>query len=158
MSPVGAPDPPPSLACAHQVLSTVPPLMQEIRARMREAAPAGLSVPQFRMLIFARNHPGASVTDVAAHLGVTVPTASVAVDRLVRQGLLSAPLTPDNRRRRSIDLTPSGMRAVERALVSTTDAFSQRLSALSSAELALVRDAMALLQRWLAPRAPGADA
>jgi DNA-binding MarR family transcriptional regulator len=125
---------------------------------MRGAAPAGMSVPQFRMLIFARNRPGASVTDVASHLGVTVPTASVAVDRLVRPGLLEAPQTPDNRRRRSIVLTPVGARAVDRALGSTTDAFAQRLAALSTPELQLVQQALALLQRELAPQLPGPDA
>jgi len=144
--------------CASRVLATVPPLMQEIRAQMREAAPAGISVPQFRMLIFARNHGGASVTDVASHLGVTVPTASVAVDRLVRQGLLRAPVTPDNRRRRSIAVTPAGARLVEQALARTTGAFADRLAAMSDDEFALVQQALALLEQHLSPRTPGADA
>jgi DNA-binding MarR family transcriptional regulator len=148
----------PSVDCARQVLTVVPPLMQEIRIEMRGAAPAGMSVPQFRMLIFARNRPGASVTEVASHLGVTVPTASVAVDRLVRQGLLHAPHAQGNRRRRSIELTPMGAGAVDHALASTTDAFAQRLAALSSNELQLVQQAMALLQRELAPQRPGPDA
>lgn len=153
---MSAPETP--LDCARRVLSAVPPLMQEIRAEMRNAAPAGLSVPQFRVLVYAGNHPGASVSDIAAHLGVTLPTASVAVDRLVRQGLLQAPLTPDNRRRRSIELTAAGTRAVSHALASTTDAFAQRLADLKPQDLALVRQALVLLERQLAPRAPGADA
>jgi DNA-binding MarR family transcriptional regulator len=144
--------------CARRVLSAVPPLMQEIRAEMRNAAPAGLSVPQFRVLVYAGNHPGASVSDIAAHLGVTLPTASVAVDRLVRQGLLQAPPTPDNRRRRSIELTAAGTHAVSHALASTTDAFAQRLADLNPQDLALVRQALVLLEQQLAPRAPGADA
>ena len=144
--------------CARRVLAAVPPLMQQIRAEMRDAAPAGLSVPQFRLLVFARNCPGGSVTEAAFHLGVTVPTASVAVDRLVRQGLLDAPLTPDNRRRRAICLTADGEQAVDRALECTTDAFAQRLAALSGPELQMVQHAMALLQRELAPHTPGTDA
>jgi DNA-binding MarR family transcriptional regulator len=148
----------PSRDCASHVLAAVPPLMQEIRAEMRSAAPAGLSIPQFRALIFARNHPGASVTELAAHLGITVPTASVTVDRLVRQKLLLAHVTPDNRRRRSLALTAAGAKAVDTALAATTDAFAQRLSALSAEDLGLVQRALQMLQHWLAPRTPGADA
>ncbi len=131
--------------------------MQEIRAEMRSAAPEGLSIPQFRALIFARNHPGASVSEIAAHLGVTLPTASVSVDRLVRQGLLEAPVVPDNRRRRSVGLTPAGAQLVERAWSATTDAFARRLGGLSADELQLVQRALALLEEHVAPRVPGAD-
>jgi DNA-binding MarR family transcriptional regulator len=148
----------PSHDCARAVLAAVPPLMQEIRAEMRQAAPAGLSIPQFRALIFARNHPGASVSELAAHLGITVPTASVAVDRLVRQKLLRAPVSPDNRRRRSLQVTEAGSRAVDAAWASTTDAFARRLDSLAAHELLLVQQALALLQRRMAPREPGADA
>jgi DNA-binding MarR family transcriptional regulator len=158
VSALPSPDAEPSHACARGVLASVPPLMQEIRARMREAAPAGLSIPQFRALIFARNHPGASLSELAAHLGITVPTASVAVDRLVRQKLLRAPVSPDNRRRLSLQLTRAGARAVDTAWAATTEAFARRLDGLSSQELALVQQALALLQRQLAPREPGADA
>ena len=144
--------------CASRMLATVPPLMQQIRAEMRAAAPAGMSIPQFRALIFARNQSGASVTELAAHLGVTVPTASVMVDRLVRQKLLRARVTPDNRRRRSLALTAAGMRAVQAALTITTDAFAQRLAALTDEELALVQHALQLLHHRLAPHTPGTDA
>lgn len=144
--------------CARSVLAAVPPLMQEIRAEMRLAAPAGMSIPQFRALIFTRNHPGASVSELAAHLGITVPTASVAVDRLVRQKLLRAPVSLQNRRRRSLELTAAGARAVESARAATTEAFARRLDGLSESELSLVQQALALLQGRLAPRQPGDDA
>jgi len=147
-----------SLECARGVLAAIPPLMQEIRAEMRSAAPAGMSVPQFRALIFARNHPGASVTELAAHLGITVPTASVAVDRLVRQKLLRAPLQPDNRRRRALQLTAAGQQAVETAWAATTEAFAQRLQGLPADELSRIQQALALLLHRLSPREPGADA
>lgn len=135
------------LGCARRVIAVVPPLMREIRSEMRRAAPAALTVPQFRILIFARHHPGASISDVAAHLGVTLPTASVAVDRLVRQALLQAPQTPDNRRRRSLDLTPEGARIVADAMNATTAAFARRLAALDAADRALVEQALAVLER-----------
>lgn len=132
--------------------------MQEIRSQMRQAVPAGLSVPQFRVLILARRKPGASVSDVAAHLGVTLPTASVAVDRLVKQGLLTIDITPDNRRRRSIGLTPQGARVVTQAQARTTRALADRLAPLSTRQLATLQEALTLLEVHLAPDTIGTDA
>jgi DNA-binding MarR family transcriptional regulator len=125
---------------------------------MRQAVPAGLSVPQFRVLILARRKPGASVSDVAAHLGVTLPTASVAVDRLVKQGLLTIDITPDNRRRRSIGLTPQGTRVVTQAQARTTRALADRLAPLSLRQLATLQEALTLLEVHLAPDTIGTDA
>jgi DNA-binding MarR family transcriptional regulator len=132
--------------------------MQEIRSQMRQAVPAGLSVPQFRVLILARRKPGASVSDVAAHLGVTLPTASVAVDRLVKQGLLTIDITPDNRRRRSIGLTPQGTSVVTQAQARTTRALADRLAPLSTRQLATLQEALTLLEVHLAPDTIGTDA
>jgi DNA-binding MarR family transcriptional regulator len=146
------------LVCARRVVGTLPPLMQEIRNQMRQAVPAGLSVPQFRVLILARRKPGASVSDVASHLGVTLPTASVAVDRLVKQGLLSIDITPDNRRRRSIGLTGLGTRVVTQAQARTTHALAERLSPLSPQQLALLQEALTLLEDHIAPDSIGTDA
>jgi len=134
------------LACARHLIATVPPLMKAIRTEMRRAAPEGLTVPQFRVLIFARSFPGASITELAEHLGVTLPTASVTADRLIRQGLLQAPQIPGNRRRRALRLTDDGAAAIGSAMEATADAFATRLATLSREELALVEQALTLLE------------
>lgn len=154
---VPSPEPTP-LDCARHLLGALPPLMQAFRAEMRQAVPAGLSVPQFRVLIYAQKHPGSSISDIAAHLGVTLPTASVAVDRLVRQGLLETAVDAGNRRRRAVDLTAQGHRAVERAQSRTAHALAGRLDALSPDQLVGVCDALTLLQAHLAPDVVGTDA
>lgn len=148
----------PALDCARRVVGALPPLMQEIRAQMRQAVPVALSVPQFRALILARRKPGASVSDVASHLGVTLPTASVTVDRLVKQGLLTMEIAADNRRRRRIELTAEGTRVVTQAQARTTSALAERLAPLSPQQLALVHEAMSLLEQHLAPDRIGTDA
>jgi DNA-binding MarR family transcriptional regulator len=144
----------PAAACAHQLIAVVPLLMREIRAEMRAAAPPGFTVPQFRVLIFAHKRHEPSISEVAAHLGVSVPTASVTVERLAREGMLRTRPTPDNRRRRSIELTAEGRRAVERALRASTLAFAQRLGALSAAEQTHVAQALSLIEQRLALGAP----
>jgi len=125
--------------------------MREIRAEMRRAAPPGLSVPLFRALIFARSQPGASVSALAAHLGVTLPTASVAVDKLCEHRLLESRAAPDNRRRRALHLTPEGERAVHRAMTHTIGVFSERLAGLGPEALGDVLHALDLLERHLEP-------
>ena len=70
------------------VLETVPPVMRAIRSRMREGRPAGVSVPQFRALVYIRRHPGTDLSAVADHLGTSLPAASELVARMVRQDLV----------------------------------------------------------------------
>jgi MarR family transcriptional regulator for hemolysin len=137
---------PAATECAQHLLRVVPPLMRDIRSEMRAAAPTGLSVPQFRILIYANVQRDPSVTEVAQHLGVSVPTASVAIDKLVRLGMLRVQPTPENRRRRSIALTPKGAKAVAHAMDATTAAFAQRLAQLPANELKRIDDAMQLLE------------
>lgn len=118
-----------SRACARQVLEAVPLLMREIRSEMRQSAPAALSVPSLRALIFAHVNPGGSLSDLASHLGVTLPTASVAVDRLAARGLMRAAREDRGARRRSLYLSAQGERVVQRAMDHTVQALAQRLQA-----------------------------
>jgi DNA-binding MarR family transcriptional regulator len=136
-------------ACAQQVLACAPVLMREIRAAMRQAAPAGLGVPQFRALIFAQRQPGGGVGDLAAHLGVTLPTASVTVSGLAQRGLLRVRVDAADKRRKAIALTPAGKAVVDAAWAQTEADFSDRLAALSATQLNQMRNALALLSNCL---------
>jgi DNA-binding MarR family transcriptional regulator len=88
------------LDCAQAVLEVMPAVMDAMRGAMRLQVGEPLTVPQFRCLNFIAQRPGSSVSAVAAFLGVTLPTASVMVDRLVRAGAV-APRTAAADRRRS---------------------------------------------------------
>lgn len=133
LKPVARPDP--AEACAQAVLAQVPLLMREIRSAMRQAAPEGLTVPQFRALLFAQREPDGPVGALAAHLGVTLPTASVAVAALAQRGLLRVQTDPADRRRKTLRLTAEGRRIVEAAWARTAAGFAQRLSALPPSQL-----------------------
>jgi DNA-binding MarR family transcriptional regulator len=137
--------------------------MREIRTEMRTAAtPSFLTVPAFRVLIFARYFPGGSLSELAAHHGVSLPTASVSVDRLVEQGLLESREVPGNRRRRALHLTRAGQRLVDGAMSHTTDVFAARLASVGAADLARVMQALETLERVIctpaSPDDPAADA
>ncbi len=145
----------PQQACAARLVEVVPQWMREIRAEMRTASlPALSSVPAFRVLIFARYAPGSSLSELAAHHGVTLPTASVSVDKLVEQGLLESREVPGNRRRRALHLTTAGKRLVDGAMRHTTDVFAARLATLDAPALASVMDAIDTLERLICTPAP----
>jgi DNA-binding MarR family transcriptional regulator len=135
--------------CATRIVELVPLWMRELRAEMRAAAPPGLSVPLFRALIFTRSRPGASVSELAAHLGVTLPTASVTIDKLVAQDLLQSLDAPGSRRTRALHLTPAGHEAVGRAWRHTTEVMARRLDGLDGADIERIRHVLELLERRL---------
>ncbi len=62
----------------------------------------GLTIAQFRTMSFLYRRSGCSLRALAVHLGVTPPTCSVLVDRLVRRGVVSR--TPSRASRREIAL------------------------------------------------------
>jgi DNA-binding MarR family transcriptional regulator len=134
-----------SLACARQVLDAVPVLMREIRSEMRQSAPAALSVPSFRAMIFAHVNPGGSLTELAAHLGVTLPTASVAVDKLTARGLMLAPREGNGQRRRTLYLSAQGERVVRRAREHTVKALGARLQSMPIGQLETLQRCLAEL-------------
>ena len=135
--------------CARRILETVPGVMRHVRSEMRRGAGETLSVPQFRVLAFLGRNPGASLSAMAGFVGVTVPTASAAVERLVRRGLVTRRGDPRERRRVQLGLTPAGTSLLRRAGAGARARIAARLAALPTAErvalargLELLRDAL----------------
>lgn len=108
MPSLDTPAPPDPAECADAVLDVVPAVMDAVRDAMRRHADAHFSVPQFRCLNFIHREPGCAVGAVASFLGVTMPTASAMVDRLVRAGAVRPETAPDDRRRTQLHITPQG--------------------------------------------------
>lgn len=100
-------------ACAGAVLEVVPAVMDALRAAMRRHVGDQLSVPQFRCLNFIAMEPGCSISAVAGFLGVTLPTASAMVGRLVQAGAVASRADPDDRRCMRLRLTAAGRGQLE---------------------------------------------
>ncbi|MGE5553311.1 MAG: MarR family winged helix-turn-helix transcriptional regulator [Betaproteobacteria bacterium] len=141
---------------AQEIMETVPPIMRFMREEMRRqgAGFGSLSVPQYRCLAFLSRQPGAALSEVASHLGVTPPTASVLVERLVHQGLVKRETFPGERRRHRLTLTPAGGRILEEACGATRQRIEAALGDLSPAELAAVAAALPLLARVFREQMP----
>jgi DNA-binding MarR family transcriptional regulator len=121
--------------CAEQLLEVTPLIMRRIRAEMRRRTMPGLSVPQFRALNFLRQHPGASLNVVAEHLGLTPPTASKLIQKLVADRVVARRVASD-RRRVCLSLTQSGISALSVARAETRQQLADGLNCLAKEELA----------------------
>lgn len=133
-------------ACAREVMETVPQVMRLIRAEMRRHADPGLSVPQFRVLAYLGRVPGACLGEVAGHLGVTSPTASAMVERLVRRGLVERTQDPAERRRVVLRLTAAGTASLERARTRTRERLADVLATLSEGQRRCLQEGLRALR------------
>ncbi|MBI3300604.1 MAG: MarR family transcriptional regulator [Deltaproteobacteria bacterium] len=131
--------------CAGEIMEMVPVVMRFLRAEARSHGTPFLSVPQFRVLVFLYRHPGASLSSVAEHLGVTCPTASVLIDRLVRRGLVDRTDYPQERRRIALTLTATGGQHLQQARDATWARVASLLAGLSETELHKIVEGVTLL-------------
>ena len=132
-------------ACAHELMDTAPKIVQSIRVEMRRGHGADLSIPQFRTLRFIQRNPDESLSDLADHLGLTLPSVSKLVDGLVKQELISRQESTADRRRLTLVLTQNGESIVNSARASAQANLEKILSCLSNDELKTIHQAMELL-------------
>ncbi len=132
-------------ACARSVMESIPHVMRFMRSKMRRHRAAALSVPQFRAMAFVDGHPRACLYHLADHLGVTRPTASVIVERLVQRGLLARRTDPRERRRIALTLTPEGARQLEDARRATRSEIAKVLAPLPGEALDRIAEGLGLL-------------
>lgn len=131
------------MASARQVVESVPTIMRLIRSGVRKGG--SISLPQLRVLGFVSRNPGAGVSDVAAHLDVTNPTASALVDRLVKKGLLLRKEDPSERRRTLLTITSNGSEVLEEARNKAQTLVAQVLKSQTPEQLAKINEGLAIL-------------
>jgi MarR family transcriptional regulator for hemolysin len=128
------------------MLDTVPLIMRTIRSEMRSHRTPDLTVPQFRALAFLRRHAGASLSEAAEHMGLTLPSMSRIVDGLVVRHLVVRQTPPEDRRRVSLALTASGQEILQLARKATQACLAEALMTLSEAQRASIIEAMRTLR------------
>jgi len=72
-----------------------------------------LTMAQAKLLYLVAAGGGLSLSEIAIRLGITLSTASGAVDRLVELGLLDRVAVPSNRRQVQVSATPLGIDTLE---------------------------------------------
>jgi DNA-binding MarR family transcriptional regulator len=138
-------------ACAQEVLEVVPLLMRAIRAEMRRQRVHDLSIPQFRTLAYLNYNQGASLSDAAEFIGLTLPSMSKLVDGLVARQLVRREIPPQDRRRVTLTLTPAGSLAFQLAHEATEAYLARQLAGLPVEQRALISQAMQILRPLFTP-------
>lgn len=143
---------------ASALLESVPLVMRAIRAQMRGYRTADLSVPQFRALGFLHRRPGASLTDLAEHIGLTVAAASRLVDGLVARGYVARRPSPADRRTLELTVSPPGVAMLEASRARARAHLADLLATLSPEDREAVQRAADILRDLFGPREPQAVA
>lgn len=121
-----------------------------LRSAVREHAPQGLTVPQFRILHILSKGSDQGLSDFADDLGISPAALSKAIDALVERGLVERAVATEDRRRVELALTASGKRLVATSRGVIEQALEARLAGLGKAELAGLDAGMRTLQAVLA--------
>ena len=133
--------------CAQAVMETVPPIMRTIREEVRRRGAPQFSIPQLRTLAYLHRRPGACLFHLAEHLGVSRPTASNLVERLVRRGMVARGTNPEERRRVALTLTPVGARHFRRARQSAQAWMAAVFAGQSPTTLRCITEGLSLLNK-----------
>jgi len=132
--------------CAREILEVVPMVMRTIRRQLRKHGAQVLSVPQFRTLGYINRRKGASLSEVADHIGLTLPSMSVLVDGLVERGYVTRKTHQDDRRRITLMLTSRGETTLRAARAETAEYISLCLSQLPQTDRNVIHKAMRTLK------------
>jgi MarR family transcriptional regulator for hemolysin len=132
--------------CAQELMDTAPKIMQAIRVEMRRGRGADISIPQFRTLAFIQRNPDSSLSNLAEHLGLTLPSASKLVDGLVKQKFLIRQESKTDRRRLTLGLTAAGGSIVNSARTNAQANLAKRLDGLSLAEMEMLHQTLQRLR------------
>jgi len=128
------------------LLETAPRVMRAVRMAIAALESPALTIPQFRTLHFVQDHAGASLSETAEFLGLTLPSTSKLVDQLVRRGMLMRDDASDDRRRIHLRITDKGDALLKSAQASVRKHLAGMLNRLGAAELVALHATLGLLQ------------
>lgn len=138
-------------ACAALLLEVTPLVMRTIRTHMRGQRAADLSVPQFRALGFVHRHPGASLSDLAEHIGLTLPATSRMVDGLVARQYVLRQLSSADRRSVALTLSAKGKTMLDTTRQGTLSHLTELVAGLTPEERSEIARSLEALRGVFAP-------
>ena len=134
-------------ATARDLLTVTMLLMRRLGARMRQGEkriePAHIGI------LMRVNLGPCSLSELAAHQVVRLPTMSKSVGLLVERGWVMRWVPEDNRRHTMVDLTPEGRRVLDTMHRRAQRHVSEILSSLTAAERTRVQSGLEILIRAL---------
>lgn len=124
---------------------------EHLNARMADASDPtflalDITMAQAKILFLIRATGSLPMSDLVAKLGVTVPTVTGIVDRLVERDLVVRRGTPDDRRRVVIGITPAGVELIDGMRDFSARQMQGLLSVMDEAELGTFLEFLRVLQ------------
>lgn len=140
----------PEQARAEQVADQLRRINRLLRASAQEDwTSLSLTRAQLKILVLLLQEGPTTVGHLAASLGVTLPSITATVDRLVQQGLVVREDDPTDRRRVINRLTPAGTALIERLQEGRRTRLITVLEQLSPDELAALSRSLETLEEAL---------
>ena len=121
--------------------------MRVIRSEMHAQRGPDITIPQFRSLSFISRYPDVSLSDVAGHIGLTLPSMSKMIAGLVNRGLITRSPSTIDCRCIVLAVTTRGNEILKIAQDNTQAVITKMLSTLSNDALEVVIRSMLVLQR-----------
>jgi DNA-binding MarR family transcriptional regulator len=143
---------PKSDATARDLLKVTMLLMRRLGARMRQGEKR-IEPAQIGILMHLADKPF-TLTELAAHQVVRLPTMSKSVGLLVERGWVSRTILADNRRQTIVALMPEGRRVLEKMGRHAERQVTELLSSLTAAERQRIQGGLEILIRELAAGEP----
>lgn len=132
--------------CARELLDVVPAVMQVIRSEIRSQRGHELSVLQVRSLAFLYQNPGATLSAVAEHVGLTLSSMSTQITKLVQRDLVERNESPHDRRFVTLQLTARGVATLEAVRSQARSSLAARCEQWTDDERLIVLQAMEILR------------
>jgi DNA-binding MarR family transcriptional regulator len=120
---------------------------QQLAAAWRNWLELDLTMAQLKTLVVLSEANAPTIGAIAETLGITLPTASHLVERLVRAGLAQRADDPADRRRALTQLTPAGEELLRGLRHGEQAWLRQLLDQLDDADLAALTQGLDALQR-----------
>ena len=118
---------------------------RSMRGWGRFAKSAGLSIPQFGLLMQMHHKGDCGMSEVSERFDITPAAASQLVDKLVQGGLVQRVEDPNDRRAKLLNLTDKGRELVQQGIQERYRWVDELGSKLSAEERGKVAEALTLL-------------
>jgi DNA-binding MarR family transcriptional regulator len=120
-------------------------MYRSMRGWSHFAKSAGLSMPQFSILMQLHHRGGCGVSDISERFDITNAAASQLVDKLVHVGYLERAEDPFDRRAKVLNLTDKGRTFVEQGIQERHRWMDDLVKNLSAEEKVKVSEALTIL-------------
>ena len=118
---------------------------RSMRGWMHFAKSTGLSMPQFSILMQLHHKGPCGMSEISERFDITAAAASQLTEKLVQGGYIERTEDPNDRRAKSIELTPKGKELVEAGMTERYRWMDELVSKLSAEDKPKVVEALKVL-------------